>query len=58
MPFEQHFGLADIGEIDALKIHWPSGLIQQFGKLGINKTYQFTEGETDWKEIYLKVADV
>jgi hypothetical protein len=34
MPFEQHFGLADIGEIDALEIRWPSGLTQRFGKTG------------------------
>jgi ASPIC and UnbV len=57
MPFEQHFGLADISEIDALKIRWPSGLTQQFGKLAINKTYQFTENEAEWKEMYVKVAD-
>jgi enediyne biosynthesis protein E4 len=54
MPFEQHFGLAEIGEIDALKIQWPSGLTQQFGKLPINKTYLFTEGESEWKEMYVK----
>jgi hypothetical protein len=52
MPFEQHFGFADIGEIDELKIRWPSGLTQQFGKLAINKTYHFTEGQTEWKELY------
>jgi hypothetical protein len=57
MPFEQHFGLADIGEIDALEIRWPSGLTQQFGKLAINKTYQFTEGEAEWTELYVKAAD-
>jgi len=52
MPFEQHFGLADIGEIDAIEVRWPSGLRQTFGKLAINKTYSFTEGEPEWKEIY------
>jgi hypothetical protein len=51
MPFEQHFGLADIGEVDALEIRWPSGLTQKFGKLAVNRIYQFTEGEPDPREV-------
>src|SRR3989440_11417046 len=57
MPFEQHFGLADIGEIDALEVQWPSGLIQRFGKLAINNSYEFTEGVAKWKEVYVRAAD-
>lgn len=53
LPLEQHFGLADMTEIDGLEIRWPSGLVQNFGALAINRTYEFTEGQAMWTEPYL-----
>src|SRR5262249_52534444 len=38
LPFEQHFGLADISKVDAIQIRWPSGLIQRFTDLPVNDT--------------------
>ncbi len=51
-PFEQHFGLADIPAIDSVSIRWPSGLVQRFKGLEINKTYEFTEGREGWTDVY------
>jgi tetratricopeptide (TPR) repeat protein len=52
LPFEQHFGLADIGEVDSLEIRWPSGLKQRFQNLPSNRTIQFTEGQDGWVDVY------
>jgi tetratricopeptide (TPR) repeat protein len=52
LPFEQHFGLADIKKVDALQIRWPSGLVQQFNELPANDTLSFTEGEGTWQRPY------
>ncbi len=30
LPFEQHFGLAKLKEIDSVKVRWPSGLEQEW----------------------------
>ena len=49
LPLEQHFGLAAIAEMDAIEIRWPSGLKQRFEGLPINRTYEFTEGQS-WRE--------
>jgi tetratricopeptide (TPR) repeat protein len=57
MPFEQHFGLGKAVEIEGLEIRWPSGLRQRFGGLQINKSYQFTEGEPGWEELYVTRLD-
>jgi hypothetical protein len=54
LPLEQHFGLGDIGAIDAVEISWPHGSRQRFEGLAINKTYEFTEGSAEWTEIYSK----
>src|SRR5262249_42005230 len=43
LPFEQHFGLADIEAVDSLEIRWPSGLRQRFENLPVNTSIQFTE---------------
>jgi hypothetical protein len=55
-PLEQHFGLGELKEVDTLEVRWPSGLIQQFDGLPINKTLEFTEGQAAWKEVYAKPA--
>ena len=52
LPFEQHFGLADTSNMDALQIWWPSGLVQRFTGLPINDTLSFTEGEGAWHRPY------
>jgi hypothetical protein len=54
LPLEQHFGLAANREIDAIEIRWPSGLNQRFEGLSINDTYEFTEGQKSWREVYGK----
>jgi tetratricopeptide (TPR) repeat protein len=52
LPFEQHFGLADIEAVDSVEIRWPSGLRQRFADLPVNKTIQLTEGQTSWVDPY------
>jgi tetratricopeptide (TPR) repeat protein len=52
LPFEQHFGLADISKVDAIQIRWPSGLVQRFTDLPANDTLNFTEGERAWQRPY------
>jgi hypothetical protein len=52
LPFEQHFGLADLTKVDALQIRWPSGLVQRFNDLPANDTLSFTEGEGTWQRPY------
>ncbi len=54
MPFEQHFGLAEIPVIGAVEVRWPSGLLQRFEGLPINKTVEFVEGESAWRDVYSK----
>jgi tetratricopeptide (TPR) repeat protein len=54
LPFEQHFGLAEVTKVEALEVRWPSGLVQRFEDLPINKTLQFTEGQPSWVEVYVK----
>jgi len=54
LPFEQHFGLAEIEAVDSIDIRWPNGLRQRFENLPINTTIQFTEGEPSWTGVYSK----
>ena len=56
LPLEQHFGLADITEIDSLEVRWPGGMTQRFTGLKINQTYQFTEGQEQWTQPYPQPA--
>jgi hypothetical protein len=56
LPFEQHFGLAAITALDAIEIRWPSGLRQRFEGLPINTTFEFTEGQTGWRDVYDKAS--
>ena len=56
LPLEQHFGLADITEIDSLEVRWPGGVTQRFTGLKINQTYQFTEGQEQWTQPYPQPA--
>lgn len=52
LPFEQHFGLAAIAKVDAVEIRWPSGLRQRFEGLPVNRTWELTEGDTGWRDVY------
>jgi len=54
LPFEQHFGLADIVKMDAVEIRWPSGLQQRFEGPPVNSSLEFTEGESAWKDVYAR----
>ena len=38
-----HFGLGDAAAIEQVTVHWPSGAIQQFAHLAVNKHYTLTE---------------
>jgi len=55
-PLEQHFGLAKLTSVDAVVVRWPSGLVQRFDNLEINKTYEFVEGQSGWKDVYAMAA--
>ncbi len=57
MPFEQHFGLGDIGQIDSLEIVWPSGLKQRFENLPVNNSIKIVEGDSVWEEIYRAIRN-
>jgi tetratricopeptide (TPR) repeat protein len=52
LPFEQHFGLAEIPAVDSLEIRWPSGLLQRFENLPVNTTIRVTEGQPAWVPVY------
>ncbi len=54
LPFEQHFGLGTITEIDTIIVRWPSGLIQRFDDPAINKTWEFVEGEETGTDVYAR----
>jgi hypothetical protein len=56
LPFEQHFGLAEMAAVDSLEVRWPSGLKQIFKGLPINRTLEFTEGLESWRDVYAKRA--
>jgi tetratricopeptide (TPR) repeat protein len=52
LPLEQHFGLAAHTKVDTIIIRWPSQQIQRFDNLEMNKTYEFTEGQDGWTDVY------
>jgi len=53
LPYEQHFGLATLTQIDALEIRWPSGHVQRLARLPINHTLRIFEGQEGWEAVYL-----
>ena len=57
LPLEQHFGLAAILKVDAVEIHWPSGVRQRFEGLPVNCTLEFVEGQSAWKDVYAKSGE-
>jgi hypothetical protein len=52
LPLEQHFGLGQATEVDALEIRWPSGLVQQVENPPVNDTIRVVEGEPGWSQVY------
>jgi hypothetical protein len=56
LPLEQHFGLADAEQVDALEIRWPSGLVQKIANPPVNQTIRVTEGQDSWSYVYAQPA--
>ncbi len=54
LPYEQHFGLAELTKVDSLEIRWPSGLKQRFENLPLNDTIRIIEGKDGWEPVYRK----
>ena len=54
LPLEQHFGLGQATQIDALEIRWPSGLVQQIENPPVNDTIRVVEGEPGWSKVYAR----
>jgi len=52
LPYEQHFGLADLIQTDALEILWPSSLRQRIERPPVNTTIRIVEGRAGWEEVY------
>ncbi len=47
-----HFGLGQAQTVDWLKIQWPSGNVQEFKDIGVNRHLRFTEGSDTLEVIY------
>ncbi len=52
LPCEQHFGLGDRTQVEALEIRWPSGLRQRVDNPPVNDTILVTEGQAGWEGVY------
>jgi hypothetical protein len=48
LPPQQHFGLGQGTEVDALEVWWPSGLKQRWENLPVNQAVHLTEGDVRW----------
>ena len=47
----QHFGLGQAAAVDQLEIRWPSGTVQSWKNLGVNRKVIATEGSQDLRSI-------
>jgi hypothetical protein len=52
LPYEQHFGLATLRQIDYVEIRWPSGYLQRLEQPPINQTLRIVEGQSGWEAVY------
>ncbi len=52
MPYEQHFGLGELEEVDRLEVRWPSGRRQRWTGLATNDTIRVVEGRDGWQRVY------
>jgi hypothetical protein len=50
-----HLGIGKAGKVDSIEVHWPSGLVESFDGVQINKLNKLTEG-TGHKQAAWKVA--
>jgi hypothetical protein len=39
-----HFGLGTAASIDACEVHWPSGAVERFSVLGVDRIVTLAEG--------------
>jgi hypothetical protein len=47
-----HFGLGSVAKFDSIQIRWPSGLIETFGNLAVDKIHSLKEGSGTAPEPY------
>ena len=40
-----HLGIGKATKVDSVQIHWPSGLVENFDGVAINKVNKLTEGQ-------------
>jgi hypothetical protein len=52
LPYEQHFGLGKLTQIDWLEIRWPSGHVQRLEQLPLNQSIRIVEGKAGWEAVY------
>jgi hypothetical protein len=45
LPTEQHFGLAELTEIQSIEVRWPGGDLQHVTNPPVNTTIRVVEGE-------------
>ncbi|HEY7493797.1 MAG TPA: CRTAC1 family protein, partial [Candidatus Tectomicrobia bacterium] len=57
LPYEQHFGLGTLMQIEALEIRWPSGYVQRLERLPVNRTLRVFEGKPGWEAVYANRTD-
>jgi thiol-disulfide isomerase/thioredoxin len=47
VPFDLHFGLGDVATIDALEVRWPSGAVERWDDLPVDRLLYVSEGATE-----------
>jgi ASPIC and UnbV/FG-GAP-like repeat len=52
LPFEQHFGLGELTQIEALEVRWPSGHLQRLEQPPVNQSLRIFEGKAGWEAVY------
>jgi hypothetical protein len=43
--FRVHFGLGDVGAVDHVEIHWPSGAVEQLKRSAVDRILTVEEGK-------------
>jgi hypothetical protein len=46
-----HFGVGSAQMIDRLEVRWPSGTVQEWKSLGVNRQFLVTEGQQEVREV-------
>ena len=47
VPFDLHFGLGDVATIDALEVRWPSGAVERWDDLPVDRLLLVREGAAE-----------